>query len=139
MLRIVSSTAYWVTVSYGVINFTVIDLCRKSSECWLRRNTSAFLIVNAHILCLPPLHTCNLLFDDAQSVIELSFVTATNIMPTLSINDNKMNLVYTLTIYLYVPDCIVNGFVTINHCRKEINKKSCNKVCAFNVNNRYKN
>lgn len=76
----------------------MIDLYRKSSECCLRPNIYAFLNISAHIICLPRLHTCNLFLDDAQSVTELSFVTATNITPTLSINDNKMNLAYTLTI-----------------------------------------
>lgn len=109
MLRIVKFTAYWVTIIYGVINFTVIDLYQKSSECRLRSNTYAFLKVSSHILCLPPLHTCNLLLDDAQSVTELSFVTATNITPALSINDNKMNLVYPLTIYLFVPELQSTG------------------------------
>ena len=70
-----------------MIKCTVIDLYRKSSECWLRPNTYAFLNVSAIILCLPPLHTCNLLLHDAQSVTELSFVTATNIMSALSTNE----------------------------------------------------
>jgi len=79
------------------------------------------------------------LLDDAQSFTELYSVTATNITPALSIKGNKMDLFYTLTIYFYVPDFTINGCVIINYCKKEINKKSCNKLCAFNVNNRYKN
>ena len=92
-----------------MIKFTVTDLYRKSNECCLRPNTYAFLNISDHILYLSPLHTCNLLLDDAQSFTELSFVTATNITPALSINDNKMNLVSALTICVYVPEFTVKG------------------------------